>query len=89
MVQEGEEGRRGWEECPRHPWGLLNATAISDPGPQGAAQVGVQVWAAGGRRCTQGLTAWPRALGRVTLAGSASALGTGRVPGDLCGEEHS
>lgn len=69
MLQERERGGEDGEEGAGPPWRGLNATAIRDPGPRGAAGAGVQVRVA--QKVHAGLAAWPSA------AGSATAQGTG------------
>lgn len=69
MLQEGARGGEDGEEGAGPTGRGLNATAIRDPGPWGAAGAGVPVWVA--EKVQAGLAAWPSA------AGSATARGTG------------
>lgn len=47
MLKEGARGGEVGEEGPTPPWRPLNATAIRDPGPEGAAFVGAHEWVVG------------------------------------------
>lgn len=80
MLGEGEREEEGGGR-------LLNASALRDPGPEGAAWAGAQVCVAGGS-VLRGLTSCPSILGQVALAWPVPWGQAASVPGDLCNEKH-